>query len=64
MNYQMDYFYGHEANQFTFFRIPKLLFWYINIVLEVFNMPGVQIEFQERVAGKIYQIAKIINFFI
>ena len=26
MNYQMDYFYGHEANQFTFFRIPKLLF--------------------------------------
>ena len=22
----MDYFYGHEANQFTFFRIPKLLF--------------------------------------
>ena len=26
MNFQMDYFYGHEANQFTFFRIPKLLF--------------------------------------
>ena len=26
MNYQMDYFYGHESNQFTFFRIPKLLF--------------------------------------
>ena len=26
MNYKMDYFYGHEANQFIFFRIPKLLF--------------------------------------
>ena len=26
MNNQLDFFYGHEANQFTFFRIPKLLF--------------------------------------
>ena len=26
MNYQLDYFYGKEADQFTFFRIPKLLF--------------------------------------
>ena len=27
MDCQMDYFYGHEANQFTFFRIPKILFF-------------------------------------
>ena len=26
MNYKLDYFYGKEADQFTFFRIPKLLF--------------------------------------
>ena len=26
MNYKLDYFYGKDADQFTFFRIPKLLF--------------------------------------
>ena len=26
MNYQLDYFYVKEADQFTFFRIPKFLF--------------------------------------
>ena len=26
MNYQLDYFYGKEAEQYNFYRIPKLLF--------------------------------------
>ena len=26
MDYQLDYFYGKEADQFNFLRIPKLLF--------------------------------------
>ena len=26
MNYQMDYFYGHEANQFTFLEYPNYFF--------------------------------------
>ena len=34
MNYKMDYFYGHEANQITFFRIPKLLFTDKNLNIE------------------------------
>ena len=26
MNYQLDYFYGKEAEQYNFYRIPKHLF--------------------------------------
>ena len=26
MNYKMDYYHEHEANQFSYFKIPQLLF--------------------------------------
>ena len=47
MNYKLDYFYGKEADQFTFFRIPKLLFTdsrFSKVSIEAKVLYGLQLD--------------------